>query len=473
MTMKALLYTLLIFILFSCSQERTDDRIDSIDKFMQGQFEFFNFNGNILVAEKGKVIYKKSFGMADFTTNRPLNDSTMFELCSVSKQFTAAAILILENQGKLSLRDSLRMYFPEFPYSNITVEHLLTHTSGLPDHEKLMINPDNWDQTKISFNDDVINFLANTKPSVNFEPGEKYEYSNTAYVLLASIVERVSGMTFKDFMAKNIFEPLGMKHSRVYNTIRSGEKINNYALGYVWSNRHNRFVLPDSLSVYHFAYVFDGNMGDGYVSSTTTDLLKWDRALYNKTLLGEEGTKKMLSPHTLMDTVSNLSYGYGVRIGNDNFGQFITHSGGWPGYRTFLARYVKEDITIIVLSNDEANSNMIHNTLVNIMHRQPIDYAYEHKSTKLESSGLNLFLGTFTPVDKTNLLPPRGDFTISTKSDSLFFNTGLILLPESDSKIFSVKPKFRDIQFEVVNENGDTKYYLSRYGIKSELKKIR
>ena len=158
-----------------------------------------------LLQKKVKTIYQKSFGFSDFNKQIPLNDSSIFELASIGKQFTAMCVLMLEKQGLLNLNDSLRKFFPELPYYNIKIHHLLTHTSGLPNSYKLFDNK--WDHKKIAFNDDVIRLLSKEKPAIHFKPGEKWEYSNTGYDLLASIIEKVSGLSFKDCMAKNIFKP--------------------------------------------------------------------------------------------------------------------------------------------------------------------------------------------------------------------------------------------------------------------------
>ena len=225
--MRKLLPLIGIF-LFACNSHQENTIVKQLDEYLHGQEKYFRFNGNVLIAEKGKVIYQHSFGLADFDTDRPLNDSSVFELASVSKQFTATAILLLKDKGKLKLTDSLRQYFPELPYSNITIWHMLTHTSGLPDYFWELIN--SWDTSKIAFNKDMIALLAKKKLPAVFEPGKKWEYSNTAYAILASIVEKISGQTYKDYMAENIFQPLGMSHTRVYNTRRS-LKTTNRVLG--------------------------------------------------------------------------------------------------------------------------------------------------------------------------------------------------------------------------------------------------
>ena len=172
-----------------------------MDDYLSAQAKHFRFNGNVLVAENGKVVFQKSYGYADFDSKRLLNDSSVFELASISKQFTATAILLLKDKNKLKLTDSLTQYFPELPYKGITLYHMLTHTSGLPDYEEAMNNK--WDRRKIAFNADMIAFLAREKPPLVFTPGSRWEYSNTAYALLASIVEKVSGLTFSAYLTNN------------------------------------------------------------------------------------------------------------------------------------------------------------------------------------------------------------------------------------------------------------------------------
>lgn len=214
-----------------------------LDKYLSAQAKHFHFNGNVLVAEKGKVVLQKSYGYANFDTQRSLNDSSVFELASVSKQFTATAILMLKDRGKLKLTDSLRHYFPELPYHDITIYQMLTHTSGLPDYEGAM--NEKWDRSKIAFNRDMIAFLAKEQLPLLFAPGTRWEYSNTAYAILASIIEKVSGQSFHDFMAQHIFKPLGMTHSRIYNTRRSlKDTIPNYAYGFIYSNRLKNQRFP-------------------------------------------------------------------------------------------------------------------------------------------------------------------------------------------------------------------------------------
>jgi len=323
----------------------------SFDSLMNGEVQNPGFNGNVLVAKGGKILYQKSFGWSNFDTKEPLDDNSLFELASVSKQFTAVAILELKDAGKLSLTDSLRKFFPELPYTGVTIRHLLTHTSGLPDYMDAMATK--WDHKRIAFNKDVIEFLAMEKVPADFKPGARCVYSNTAYEMLASIVEKVSGEPFEVYLMEHVFKPAGLQRTRIYNTRRSGEVINNYAYGYQWSDSLKRVILPDSVKATNFVFYLDGIVGDGCVNSTTGDLLRWDRALKEHKLLSAATQKEMFTPQSTFDTVTKFYYGYGEFLGKNEIGPYITHSGGWPGYHTNLTRYTDQDLTVIVLSNNQ------------------------------------------------------------------------------------------------------------------------
>ncbi|MBI1770627.1 MAG: beta-lactamase family protein [Bacteroidetes bacterium] len=463
--MNKLSALLLIAVLFACQKEK-DPRISTIDSFLTGQVEHFKFNGNVLVAERGKIIYKKSFGFSNFDTQESLNDSSVFELASVSKQFTATAILLLKERGKLQLTDSLRHFFPELPYHNITVYQLLTHTSGVPDYESNMESK--WDHRKIAFNGDMINFLAKEKTPIDFLPGKKWQYSNTGYALLASIIEKVSGQSYKDFLAANIFTPLGMTHSRVYNTRRSGETLKNYAYGYVWSDSLKKYQLPDSVKAFNMVYWLDGIQGDGVVNSTVGDLLKWDRGMVNHTILSEASVKEMVSQQALIDSTSKNYYGYGVMVGKNKSGNFITHSGGWPGYVTNLARYTDDDKTIIILSNNQSASPAISETIVRILNNESLVSAYEHKPVSLDTTALKPFVGSYVTSNAAF------DLAIGKEGVELILKSGARrkLIPESATKLYYADG--RDLQLEIEKDaDGQPKFYRIAYGIKEEIKKVK
>jgi len=276
----------------------------------------------------------------------------LFELASVSKQFTAMAIMILKERELLNYTDDVKKYIPELPYEGMTIRHFLNHTSGIPDYEAEFNK--GWGPKKIAFNDDMIKLLVKNKPKVLFKPGEKWEYSNTAYALLASIIERVSKKGYGEFLAENIFNPLYLKRTQVYNTRRSSaETIPNYAFGYVYSDSLKKFLLPDSVKQLHFVYTLDGIVGDGTVNSTPGDLFLWDQSLYTEKLVKINTLNEAFSPTRLNDGAIH-EYGFGWGIAKDSvLGKFVHHSGGWPGYATYIRRYIDRNDCLIVLSNKE------------------------------------------------------------------------------------------------------------------------
>lgn len=410
--------------------------IATIDSFMNTEVEVNGFNGNVLAAKSGNIIYQKSFGYRNYYTKELLNNQSVFDLASISKQFTAAGILLLKDRAQLTLDDSLRKYFPPLPYNNITIKHLLTHTSGLPDYIDIM--EQKWDKTKIAYNNNVIAVMAKEKVPCHFTPGEKWEYCNTGYMLLASIIEIVSGKSYNDFMNENIFQPLGMTNTRGYNTRRSKqEQLSNYALGFIYSDSLQAFVIPDSVAKYDVVRYLDGVQGDGTINSTTGDLYKWDRALTSHSLLNETTQKEMLSgQYPIFGGYAH--YGYGIMINNnDPLGLSISHSGTWPGYKHYMVRYIDSDITIIILTNNNGNPGVISNGIAQIMKEKSFEFSYVHKETSIDSSLLKKNTGRY--------------FLQSSGPAELFERNGKLLLkvyggmeveckPESDNKFFYKDP---------------------------------
>ncbi|MET0462365.1 MAG: serine hydrolase domain-containing protein [Chitinophagaceae bacterium] len=465
--MKIIAYLLLIFFFISCNEKKKSIDVSSkMDEFLTGQAKYFRFNGNVLVAENGQPILQKSYGYADYTTKRLLNDSSVFELASVSKQFTATGILLLVDKGKLKLTDSLRQFFPELPYQNITIWNMLTHTSGLPDYFDAMIKQ--WDHSKIAFNNDMIAFLAKEKLPVLFPPGTKWEYSNTAYVILATIIEKISGQRFADYMAENIFKPLQMTHTRTYNTRRSlKDTIPNYAFGYFYHDSLNKYMIPDEEPSLSFVIYLDGLQGDGIINSTTTDLLKWDRAVKNHSLLKEQTQQEMIKGQAMMDTATKKYYGFGVGVAKNEFGNIISHSGGWPGYVTYLARNTDKDQTFIVLSNNMSNSSSISLTLQHILAGKDVAMPYEHKAITLDSTALKPFIGKYKNA--------TSEIILEMKDGKLFRAAGgssIELKPESPVKFFYGDGSDRQLEFEIDENKKIKKAWLISTGIKTGIEKL-
>lgn len=461
------LFPVLFILLLGCDQEeKTNPAVHQLDEYLKGMQKHFRFNGNVLVAEKGNIVLQRSYGYANYDDQRSLNDSSVFELASVSKQFTATGILLLKDRGQLQLSDSLRKYFPELPYHGITIQHMLTHTSGLPDYFWPLV--EKWDRKKIAFNEDVIAFLAKEKMPLQFEPGKKWEYSNTAYMILASIIEKVSGQSFAVFMAKNIFHPLGMSHSLIYNTRRSlKDTLPNYAYGYAYHDSLKKYILPDSLPDWSFVIYMDGMQGDGTVNSTTGDLLKWDRAVKNHALLQEATQKEMLKGQSIVDTTKNSTYGYGVFMEKNDFGNIVSHGGGWPGYNTFLARNIEKDQTYIILSNNNSPSSGIANALQHIMAGKQVETPYEHKAIVSDSASLAVFTGDYDALSKIKIVQKGSRLFRVTPSGN-----EVELRQESPTKFFYNDESNRQIEFELDSNKKVKKAWIIILGVKTELKKL-
>jgi CubicO group peptidase (beta-lactamase class C family) len=359
------------------------DNVQKIDSFLTSHYNNGNLNGNVLIAEKGNVIYKKSFGFSNESTKEKLNENFIFELASVSKQFTAMAIVILKEKGKLNYDDKMSKYIPELSnYDNITVRHLLNHTSGLPDYMEIMDTV--FDKSKIATNKDIISIFAKLKPKILFKPNTKWEYSNTGYALLASVIEKVSNMSYGDYLNKVIFKPLEMTNTFVYLRRYAPKKIANYAFGYVYSDSLKKYFLPDNLAETKMVIWLDGIVGDGTVNSTVIDLLKWDRALYTNKLISKESKSEVFTSSELNDK-TKTDYGFGWFIeDNGVYGNIVKHAGGWPGYMTLVDRHIQNDKTIIVLLNYINDSTYIpvkdlRRMLYNIEPIKYIELANEEK----------------------------------------------------------------------------------------------
>ena len=459
----------LLFILFApLVVTAQKDHAQLLQQYMTGQNKYFQFNGTILVAEKGKPIYQQALGYADYNSKRLLNDSSVFELASVSKQFTAMGIMILKDRKLLSYDNNIKKYFPQLPYDNITIRNLLTHTSGIPSYEDQFEK--NWDRKKIAYNKDIIEMLAQRKDTLFFKPGTKWQYSNTGYALLASIIEKVSGMSYNDFMAINIFQPLGMNHTFIYNSRRTTNKIpDNYALGFVYSDSLKKYILPDELPALNMVYYLDGIVGDGTVNSTIGDLFKWDRALYSNKLVSKATLDEMLSPlvrTSPTDSTSFYGFGVGVQPKSDK-GKVISHTGGWPGYRTMILRWPEIERTVIILSNGESNLPFFRAAVVSFLDDEDIVMPYEHKEVKIDTTILVNYAGKYF-----------GGVTMQfiTKDGKLYRHRNntpdIELKPESSTKFFYGDGTDRQIEFEIDSSGKVTKVWFLNMGQKGELKKV-
>ncbi|GAB3986006.1 serine hydrolase [Spirosoma daeguense] len=308
-----------------------------------------DFSGVVLIAEKGKPVYKKAFGYQNFETKTPNTTSSIFELASVSKQFTAMTILMLKQEGKLNYDDRIDKYISGLPYPGITIRHLLNHTSGLPDYQDVMDK--HWDKSKVANNADNIAYLIKYQPTKLFEPGAKYTYSNTGYMLLASIAEKASGQDFIQFCRNRIFNPVGMTKTDI-RTRNDKIKLPEMAWGYTYVPEKKRYVRADSFPQFNYGIWLGNRKGPGRISSTADDLLKWDRALYSSQLVDQQTLRDAFTVAKLNDGTAT-QYGFGWQVEQSpKLGKVVWHDGDNPGYKTQIMRFIDADKTIILLCNN-------------------------------------------------------------------------------------------------------------------------
>jgi CubicO group peptidase (beta-lactamase class C family) len=441
------------------------------DEYMQGQTNLYGFNGNVLVAEKGKVLYRKSFGYADYKTRTKLDSNSIFDVGSIAKEFTAMGILQLKDKGLISFADTLRKFLPQLPYYNVTIQQLLTHTSGMPDGFTVVSN--NFDHTKVAGNKDLVALLAREKPPVLFKPGQDLMYSGTAFNLLASIIELISGQSYNAYMAEHVFKPLGMNHTRVANGPRSKELIPGYADGFIYNDSLKTYVNAVSLHTGWTSYLA-GITGEGMIVTSTGDLLKWDQALKNHLLLTQATQQAMLSKQAQKPTFPFVRFGYGMLVGENDFGNYFFHNGSFPGYFSMHMHYTSGDITVIVLSNNESHAEFIADALAAIALKKKIIMPAVHKEF-LSPSSFDKFTGHyFMPLTRPPFMV-NFPVEIIMKDEKLFIHPpggrDIELRPESNTKFYYADGTDQQIEFETDASGNLARAWYTGWGLKREIKK--
>lgn len=336
-SIRILLLAVAVF-LTSCGPSKTltaPVHVSEIEAYLDGRAEIGDLRGAVLIAQDGKVLLSKGYDFADRAQKIRNTPQTKFRLGSVTKQFTAMAILILQSQGKLDVQDRICAYLSECPadWEEITIHHLLTHTSGIPgftefiDYNRRKATPSPPEETIDRFKE---------KP-LNFQPGESWRYSNSGYVLLGWIIERVSGQSYEMFLQENIFTPLQMKDTGY------DHNQDDLAVGYKDRFRKADFI---DMSIPYAA---------GALYSTVEDLYRWDQALYTEQLVPQDLLDEMFAAHAAIpdSRSSELAYGYGWMIGTEDGRRIYEHGGGIDGFVAVITRYPDDKTTIIILSNQQ------------------------------------------------------------------------------------------------------------------------
>lgn len=308
-------------------------RLDTLFAKMVGHN---GFNGSVIVAKDADIIYQKAFGYADKKNNILLTDTTSFQLASVSKVITATAVMLLIEKGLVKLDDTFASYFPEFPYENITIKHLLSHRSGLPNY-LYFLNDIVTSKGRVLTNKEVLDLMIEKKPGLYLKPNKAFNYCNTNYALLALLIEKVSKKTFSNFLREEIFLPLGMKHSGTILSLDIFEK----SVSKPYDNRW-KMIEPEASD-----YV----VGDKSIYSTPYDMFLFSEALYQGKLLNPETQALAYTALSREKKLSNYGLGWRMKDFKDDQKKEVFHNGWWHGYRTAFHRRLSDKITIVVLSN--------------------------------------------------------------------------------------------------------------------------
>lgn len=433
LTLTTILFPILIF-----GQNHLPDKLE---KYMQAQVNINGFGGTVLVMKNDTVLLKRAYGLADYEWNIPNTIDTKFGLASITKHFTAIAILQLVEKGKLSLDDKLNKFFPDYPKGDsVTIHMLLTHTSGLAlDFEDLYL-----DHTAIS-KDSALTIIK--KKQYLFPPGTNCGYSNTGYFILSEIIEKASGEKYAEYLQKNIFEIAGMKNTGVNNNDSIIEK------------KAKTYCRTDKGFANNPYINWNLNTGHDGIYSTVEDLYKLDRALYGELLLSENSKLKMTTQYNKKypDNGFFETYGYGIFI-NPNYNHkhyLLTHSGGFFGVMTSFDRFTKDNIFIAILSNNQSESHMISYGLSGIVFNIPVELPYNHYKIKIDNTVLDKYIGKY------------GTSEIIKSKDKLYLNNlETELLPESKTKFFRADNNDRTFEFVADKKGIVTSLILTKGGVR-------
>ncbi len=446
MTTHKLFFYFLFFLLAVSSAHGQNKQIEKkLDELLSKQFEPSRPGCEVLIAKHGNVIYKKAFGSADLELNVPLQPDMVFNIASVTKQFTAVAILQLVEQNKISLQDSLQKFIPDFPSKGytITIENLLTHTSGIRDYMQINYPPslymERWDFKPKQLIDSFKNY------SLQSEPGTKFSYSNSGYYLLGYIIQKVSGKRYQEYIQDNILNPLGLTHTYFDS---ADVIIPNRVHGYTQEEGKYKNMEYWSPTIEYAA---------GGLISNVEDLFNWHKGLYSYKILKKETLQKAFTPYRLKDgTFTN--YGYGWFIKTSNGIKSIEHEGGLPGFLSNEIYYPAEDVFVAILSNCGCVPiDQLSTDVSGIALGKPLQ-----TDIKVDTKTLDEYVGMYQlTIDTSRTI------TISRDNDHLIAKVSetetIPLLFQSDTK-FQFK-NLLDAYCEFVKENDKvTKFTVSQNG---------
>jgi CubicO group peptidase (beta-lactamase class C family) len=447
---KSIIFISILVYAFIFSITCIAQNIESkVDEYVNAYMKMGRFSGSILIAQNGKVLVSKGYGMANYEHDVPNTPQTKFRLGSISKQFTSMAIMQLQEKGMLNVDNPVIKYIPDYPETGnkITIQHLLTHTSGIPsftsfpDYVKTMMIPSPVEKIVERFKD---------KP-LEFEPGEKFSYSNSGYVLLGYIIEKVAGTSYEKYIQENIFQPLNMKDTGYDHHTAL---LKHRAAGYDLTDDGPVNADYIDMTIPHAA---------GALYSTVKDLYIWDRALYTEKLVSRNSLDKIFTPFK-----NNYGYGWGITT---LFNCKCTrHGGGINGFRTDIIRFVDDDACVIVLSNiDSAPVNRIGSDLAAILFGEKYELPREKKTITVKPEILDTYAGEYE-------VSPEFHVFITKENGQLYAvapgHTKAKMYAESETSFFL---RIADVAFTfVIDEKGEvTQLILHMDGEDSPARKIK
>jgi len=441
---RRLLWIAVLFAFVASPATAQDtDRIDQVIKYFATDSRFM---GSVLVAKDGSVVFNRAYGFANLEWQIPNTVDTRFRLGSMSKQFTAAAVLLLEERGKLHTDDLLKKHLPDAPaaWDAITIHHLLSHTSGIPDivpmpeFQSIRTLPSRPDRLLARFQD---------KPLMS-APGERFNYSNTGYIVLAALIERTSGQPYERFVQENILDPLDLKQtgSDTFTAI-----IPRRASGYRPS------LGTGGMQLRNADYIdMTVPIGGGSLYSTTGDLARWSHALFGGRLLSAQSLQKMTRP-------VKSNYAYGLRVGNVSERLMYEHPGAIDGFNSAIMYFPESKTAVVVLANVNGDAPVtIANRLARMAHGEAVVLPTERTEITLAPSVLTRYVGVYDAGSGQN-------FTIALAGDRLQVTNPqrvtFAIFPESETKFFE---RDRDVQFEfIVDAGGGVTQLVISAGIKA------
>jgi CubicO group peptidase (beta-lactamase class C family) len=421
---------------------------DRVDEYILKHMEEKQIPGlALIVLEAGRIVRAEGYGLANIEHDVPVRPNTIFQSASVGKQFTAAAVMMLAESGKIGLDDPVGEYLDDIPenWSDITVRHLLNHTSGLKDYDEEI------DLRRDYTEEEFLRVFAEQPP--DFAPGEHWSYSNTGYVLLGMIIRAASGQYWGDFVARRIFSPLGMKTARV---ISEADIIPHRAAGYrlVDGRIKNQEWVSPSLN----------STADGALYFSVLDLARWDAALYTEDLLSQASREVMWSPARLNDG-REVGYGLGWWVGEVRGHRVVQHSGGWQGFSSHIARYIDDSLTVAVLTNGDFVEPLPIVRRIAGFYNEDLAPA-ERKEIALSPEVLAAYAGKYQ-------FPSRWTLETLVEDDRLvllIFGDKQVLRSASSSTFYN-EDETRELIF-IKDEKGDVTHLLYDRGVVQEARKI-